>query len=163
MRVSRATFLKAFGTALFGARVDARALLQSAAQGPTLPEPPRAAGPVQLADADAALFRPHLNTSFSVRSGDLAPARFVLAKVPERAVTRNVEQFSLIFHSAPDTALPQGTHSFHHPSLGAFDLFIVPIGAPNGRRTAYQACFSRHQRPDETARGQAPAPTRRRT
>jgi hypothetical protein len=104
-----------------------------------------------------------LKTSFAVRSADGTRVRLVLAKVVERPVTKNVEQFSLIFHAPAGTAVPQGTHSFRHPALGAFDLFLVPIGASNGRRTVYQACFSRHRSPDETGRGQATAWTRRRT
>jgi hypothetical protein len=143
MRVSRATFLKAFGTAIVGAGVDARTLLASAA-GLSNVSAPSSAGPFRLHDARAAIFQPHANTPFAVRSADGARVRMVLAKVAERPITKNVEQFSLIFHAPAGTTLPQGTHAFHHQALGEFDLFIVPVGAPNGRRTVYQACFSRH-------------------
>lgn len=144
MRVSRSTFLKAFGAAIVGAGVDARTLVASAAGLSNVPELPRAGGRFGLLDAEAGHFRPHLNTSFAVRSTDGASARLVLAEVAERPLTRNVEQFSLIFHAPVATTVPQGIHAFHHQALGDFDLFIVPIGAPNGRRTVYQACFSRH-------------------
>ncbi len=144
MRVSRATFLKALGTAMIGAGVDARTLLASAAGLSNLPELPRAGGRLGLLDAEAGHFRPHLNTSFAVNAADGASARLVMAEVAERPITKNVEQFSLIFHAPAATTLPQGIHGFHHPALGDLDLFIVPIGAPNGRRTVYQACFSRH-------------------
>jgi hypothetical protein len=163
MRVSRATFLKAFGTAIVGAGVDARTLVASAAGLSNVPELPRAGGRFTVLDAEAAHFRPHLNTSFSVHSAGGASARLVLVEVAERPITRDVEQFSLIFHAPAATTLPQGTHAVHHHVLGDFDLFIVPIGAPNGRRTVYQACFSRHLSPDETRCAQAAASIRRRT
>ena len=163
MRVSRATFLKALGAAAIGAGVGGRTLLASAAGLSNVPELPRAGGRFGLLDAEAGHFRPHLNTSFAVRSADGAPGRLVLVEVAERPITRDVEQFSLIFHAPAATAVPQGTHAVHHHVLGDFDLFIVPIGAPNGRRTVYQACFSRHLSPHETRRAQAAASIRRRT
>ena len=54
-----------------------------------------------------------------------------------------VEQFSLIFHAPPGEPFPDGIHRLEHAALGRVDLFIVPVGAPNAHRTAYQACFSR--------------------
>ena len=143
MRVSRATFLKALGTAMIGAGVDTRTLLASGGLS-NAPELPRAGGRFGLLDAEAGHFRPHLNTSFAVRSAGGATARLLLVEVAERPITRDVEQFSLIFHAPAAAPVPQGMHAFHHQALGDFDLFIVPIGAPNGRRTVYQACFSRH-------------------
>ena len=85
-----------------------------------------------------------MNTSFAVRTAAGTPARFVLEQVVERPVTKNVEQFSLMFRAPDATAVPDGTHAFRHPALGDFNLFIVPVGASNGRRPLYQACFSRH-------------------
>jgi len=163
MTVSRGTFLKVLGAAMVGVRVDARAVLASAAGTTILSEPPRADGRFRLLDADAGRFQPHLDTSFDVRTAEGTRARLVLAKVVECPLTRNVAQFSLIFHAPAGTTVPQGTHAVHHQVLGDFDLFIVPIGAADVRRTVYQACFSRHLSPDETRRGQAAASIRRRT
>ena len=158
MSLSRAAFLKTCCAALLGARVEPLGLLETTA-------PPSSAtgsahttvsgGRFQLHDADANLFRPHLNTTFAVRSADGARARLMLAEVVEPPLTKNVEQFSLIFHAPSGTTVPQGTHALRHPALGDLDLFIVPIRAPNGRRTVYQACFSRHLRPSDVGRGQA--------
>lgn len=142
--VSRAGFLKLCGLALAGAGVDVRALdaicaMPSAARvGGT-----RATG-LRLEDATAALFRDHLTTSFELRAADGARARLVLAEVSERPLTKNVEQFSLIFHAPAGQVCPDGIHSLDHAALGRLDLFIVAVGAPNARRTSYQACFSRH-------------------
>jgi hypothetical protein len=152
VKVSRATFLEACGLALLGARVDARTLrgILSSADGVDMAavrstgrEGSRHGGPLRLQDATAPLFLQHLNTSFAVRSADGTRARLVLAKVMEHPVTRNVEQFSLIFHAPAGTAIRDGTHAFRHGALGEFNMFIVPVGASSLRRTVYQACFGR--------------------
>ena len=149
MKVSRAAFLKAAGTALLGARVDARTLLGPVAVASSPPEvspvaTPGSAGRLLLADATAVLFLPHLYSEFAVQSASGVRAQMLLAKVLERPVTRNVEQFSLIFQTRGGETLHDGTHAVRHPVLGDFDLFIVPVGAPKGRLRVYQACFSRH-------------------
>jgi hypothetical protein len=151
VRVSRATFLQACGLALIGARVDARTLMGTTAVACSnladAGRPGGYGGRFRLQDATAPLFLQHLNTSFAVRSADGTCVRLVLAEVSERPVTNNVEQFSLIFHAPACAALRDGTHVFQHPVLGEFNLFIVPVGPPNLRRTVYQACFSRHLSP----------------
>ena len=48
-------------------------------------------------------------------------------------------QFSLIFLGDP--GLPQGTYRMAHQELGAFDIFLVPLG-PDGDRMQYQAAFA---------------------
>jgi hypothetical protein len=149
MTVSRAAFLKVCSAALLGVRVDARALLDTGVQR----QPARTIEPAAAAGAER--FRAQLNTVFAVHTADGANVGFVLAKISERPITKNVEQFSLIFHAPAGTAVSQGTHGFQHHALGNLDLFIVPIGALDSRRAVYQACFSRHLSPSEVGRGQA--------
>ena len=152
MNVSRATFLRVVCLAAFGARVDARVCLGSAsarseaAAGAAATDASRRLEPFRLHAAVAAHFRPHLNTPFAIHTAGGGHARFVLVKVIERPVTKDVEQFSLIFHAPAGTAVPDGMHAVRHLALGAFDLFIVPINARDGRRTIYEASFSRHRR-----------------
>ena len=43
------------------------------------------------------------------------------------------ESFSLVFRSLDRKALPPGIHTFEHPSLGTFSLFISPIGRSGSR------------------------------
>jgi hypothetical protein len=163
VRVSRARFLEACGIALLGARVDPRALGSiishdgddMTAVRSNRAEAGRHGDRFQLQDARASFFLQHLNTSFSVRSTDGTRARLVLAEVSERPVTKDVEQFSLIFHAPAGAAVRDGTHAFQHPALGDFNLFIVLVGASNPRRTVYQACFSRHRSPREMRCGDA--------
>jgi hypothetical protein len=99
-------------------------------------------GRFAVENARAALFRPHVNATFTVTAGSCRTS-MVLARVDERPVTRGVEQFSLIFHAPAGAVIPEGTHAFHHPALGSLPLFVVPVGIPNSRRSIYQACFSR--------------------
>jgi hypothetical protein len=155
MKVSRAAFLKACGAALLGVGVDASALLDTSVQQSRSTTPAPAGAGLQMASAGAERFRQQLKTSFAVHSADGTRVRLVLAKVLESPITRNVEQFSLIFHAPAGTGMPHGTYAFQHDALGHFDLFIVPIGAPNEVRSLYQACFSRHLSPSEVACRQA--------
>jgi hypothetical protein len=155
MKVSRSVFLRGCGAALLGAGVDARALLETSVHQSGALSPAPLGAELQMASAGAERFRRHVNTSFAVHSADGAGVRLVLARVFEIPITKNVEQFSLIFHAPPGTRMPHGTHAFQHDALGCFDLFVVPVGAPNRRRALYQACFSRHVSPSEVACRQA--------
>jgi hypothetical protein len=155
MNISRAVFLKACSAALLGVGVDARALLDTSAQQSGSTTPPSAGGALQTGSAGAARFRQQLTTLFTVHSDDGACIQLMLAKVLESPIIKNVEQFSLIFHAPAGANFPHGTHAVQHDALGRFDLFIVPIGAPNRRRTLFQACFSRHLSPSDVACRQA--------
>jgi len=97
----------------------------------------------RLEDATAELFRPHIGAEFAIHTADGVGRRLTLAKVTEQPLHRNIEQFSLIFRESAEEGLPDGTYFLRHIALGGFHLFIVPIGAPLERCTAYQACFSR--------------------
>lgn len=44
-------------------------------------------------------------------------------------------------HPRGDAFLPQRTYCLEHPTLGAFDLFIVPLG-PDARGMRYEIIFS---------------------
>ena len=49
--------------------------------------------------------------------------------------------FSLLFAAPKDTALPQGIYQVVHPSFGAMEIFLVPIGSlADG--AGYQAIFT---------------------
>jgi hypothetical protein len=128
--MTRGAFIRLVAMGLAGARLDLRAFT-----APT----------VAIEDAGADMFRPFLDEAFVV-SGAGGTDRLVLAKIRELPLTRNVAQFSLIFHAPAAASLADGIYEFHHPAAGSFSLFIVPIGAPDAQRRVYQACFSRHVR-----------------
>ncbi len=100
--------------------------------------------------ASAALFLPHLHTTFTARATEGTRVPIFLARVSERPLAQGVQQFSLTFHAPPGAPALNGTSAFRHPILGEFDLFIVRVGAGSPCRTVYEACFSRHVRADVT-------------
>ncbi len=52
------------------------------------------------------------------------------------------EQFALMFRGSRDPVGRQGTYRLVHAALGAFDIFLVPVGRDSDG-TRYQAVFSR--------------------
>jgi len=107
---------------------------------------------VPLAEMSYATFARLLHSRFRVRGSDSAAVEIELleatAHQPGRETTQAQEgRFSLVFAGPLDQFLPQRTYLFEHEKLGAFDLFIVPIGKDqNGFH--YEAIFNRPAQPD---------------
>lgn len=51
------------------------------------------------------------------------------------------EPFVLLFRGAHDASLPQGTYPLEHATLGAHEIFIVPLG-PDADGYRYEAIFT---------------------
>ena len=49
--------------------------------------------------------------------------------------------FSLVFRGPVDPVLPQRTYPLRHAELGAFELFLVPVGR-DATGTSYEAVFT---------------------
>lgn len=49
--------------------------------------------------------------------------------------------FSLVFRGAAVPQLPQGVQRVVHPTLGALDIFLVPIG-PDSQGMRYEVIFN---------------------
>ncbi len=49
--------------------------------------------------------------------------------------------FSIVFRGPKDVPLPQRTYRVKHREIGAFDLFLVPIG-PDEKGLRYEAIFT---------------------
>ncbi len=84
-------------------------------------------------------FAEHLRTVFRV--GTPEAIELELAEVKDHS-NAQVEQFSLIFKGPASPWLRQGTYSLLHPEMGQVTLFLVPLGARDGRM-AYEAVFAR--------------------
>jgi hypothetical protein len=159
MHISRAGFLKTCAFALAGGRASASVFLTGS---PALPGAAADAwsdrGPISLEDATADLFKPHVNSAFTVRAAGTS-RQLLLVKVAERPLADNVEQFSLVLHGSAAEPLADGSYCFSHPVLGRADLCINTVGTSDPRRTVYQACFSRfisnHSRAGATPRPEA--------
>jgi hypothetical protein len=110
-----------------------------------------AAGPGAAFDRTRALlFQQHIGSRFKIVPA-VAPPRFVvLANVtlfqtiskPGRGSRQPTPAFSLMFHAPAGLALPQETYRVEHPRLGAFPLFLVPIGPKQQNDVHYQAVFA---------------------
>lgn len=51
------------------------------------------------------------------------------------------QPFSLVFLGPPQVVLPQAIYRFEHDELGAFEIFIVPIGR-TAQSVSYEVVFS---------------------
>lgn len=72
-------------------------------------------------------------------------------EVASPAGAGGTECFSITFDGPAAPPLAQRTYRFTHAQLGWFDLFIVPVGAAQGRRQ-YEAVFNRSAAPDPARR-----------
>lgn len=90
-------------------------------------------------------FAEQLNTSFLVKPAAELTVELRLIEANDKSVPRQ-EMFSLIFQGPEQTFLPQRLYPIEHDRIGAFDLFIVPIGRDeDGYR--YEAIFNRVRKP----------------
>lgn len=93
-------------------------------------------------------FAPLLGSTFTARAfgADGSPHdvpltldRATPATAP--AGDRGRPPFSLEFAGPAELRLPQGTFKLQHATLGAFDLFIVPVAADT-QQVRYEAVFT---------------------
>lgn len=94
-------------------------------------------------------FTPLVGEVFSVGAADGEPFEVVLSSCEEtpygsregwEATVRRVP-FSLVFHAADGRLVEQQTCTVSHADLGAFPLFLVPLGPDDGGMR-YQAVVS---------------------
>ena len=83
-------------------------------------------------------FAEHLHQSYTVMlaSGDTLELQLAEISALGTPADDRRRSFSLIFrHARTDAYLPQGIHTLHHPEMGPFELFLVPLGpASDGMR-----------------------------
>ncbi len=91
-------------------------------------------------------FLKYLNTKFHISLDDSNTIETDLIKVAEHQLSPHQERFAIIFQGPLVPFLGQGTYSFTHESMGAFDLFIVPIGQ-DSKSIRYEAVFNRLIKP----------------
>ncbi len=107
-------------------------------------------------------FTPHLTESFRVRLNgeevylqlvdvaDLKQASVALSalrKIEDASFKAKLheESFTLLFRSMNETLLPQKTWKLEHDTFGTIELFLVPVGRPDGPWHFYEAVFNRLQ------------------
>jgi hypothetical protein len=106
---------------------------------------------VPLAQVSYDTFAELLHSKFTVRRSDSALLELELMEATAHQSAPKTDQdqvgtFSLIFTGPLDQFLTQRTYRFEHEKLGAFDLFIVPIGKDQSS-FHYEAVFNRPVQP----------------
>ena len=105
-----------------------------------------------LNEISLAAFKARLHTQFLATHSDGLKLPLTLVKVESRppsaadspkAPDKNHEKFRLVFHGPLETRLEQGEYRLEHPTLGKFDLFIVPGPSRLTQRVCYEAVFNR--------------------
>ena len=98
------------------------------------------ADPDPLPSLTLAHFAPHIGQSFALTSQQ-APASLRLLSAQSSLHRQHAGRrgFSLVFAGQPE--LTQAVHPLVHPSLGALDIFLVPIG-PGEQGQQYEAIFN---------------------
>jgi hypothetical protein len=87
-------------------------------------------------------FAGHCGSTFRLVAEEAAAFDMILADVTSLGDSGVRVAFSLIFH-APLAApiVPQRIYRLEHADLGAFDLFVVPLG-PKGGAFRYEVIFT---------------------
>lgn len=88
-------------------------------------------------------FSKHLNTKFRVAIEEpieleLAEVKSYLSKANEQS---GMERFSAFFYGPGNRCLPQHVYRLEHDRMGAFEVFLVPIGREE-RGFSYEAVFN---------------------
>jgi hypothetical protein len=86
-------------------------------------------------------FDRQLHTLFRADFADAMPGELRLVETAG-STGNGTEYFSLVFRSAGDQVFPQKIYTLHHPELGTFALFLVPIRS-DGQGVYYEAVFNR--------------------
>jgi hypothetical protein len=92
-------------------------------------------------------YRPHVGTPFELPG---VPFSLVLEAV-EAFETSATEGFSLRFTGPQSPLIPQGIRAMEHPSLGQFELFLVPVQDPRTDIHTYEAIFNRLRPPAQAS------------
>jgi hypothetical protein len=96
-----------------------------------------------------ATFAPHRSETFRIHPEGSLPfdAELIAADALGGDSAGGGEQagrrapFSLVFRGPTTPVLPQRIYRIEHPEIGAFDLFLVPIG-PDSAGMRYEAIFT---------------------
>jgi hypothetical protein len=99
---------------------------------------------IDLAALTADDFRPHSGSRYRVRvRGAAEPIDLELVEVSTggQAPRSNRRAFSLVFRGPRQPGLRQGNFRLEHDTMGALELFLVPI-APDSQGPLYEAVFT---------------------
>ena len=99
-----------------------------------------------LSDFSLGTFAPLLGSTFRVRPAagvpDAAAFGLDVELVAAERAGASDRSFMLRLRGGPGTFLPQGTFTFEHPKLGAFEMFVSPTSRTAAGFTT-EAVFNR--------------------
>jgi Domain of unknown function (DUF6916) len=85
-------------------------------------------------------FSGYLGNSFRVHHDESSTLNLELVSATE--LNEGSERpFSIVFRGPRDALLPQRIYRMEHEEIGAFDIFLVPIG-PDEEGLLYEAIFN---------------------
>ena len=98
-------------------------------------------------------FSAELHTPFRILQSSRPAVDVELVEVTEKRSVAGLqpwaaagqERFSIVFRGPREGALQQGMYQLQHERLGAFELFLVPVGQDQDG-VYYEAVFNRLQR-----------------
>jgi hypothetical protein len=94
------------------------------------------------ATLDYDTFAKELNTRFQIQVNPEQTLEAELVHISEHLISKLQDRFAIVFRTPNDIFLGQGMRDFHHDRMGAFTLFISPIGRDE-QGTSYEAVFNR--------------------
>jgi hypothetical protein len=101
--------------------------------------------PISLDAFDSKIFAEQLHTKFRVKLTGQAPVELELFEVNDRETAPKLELFSLGFRGPHSPRLNQQIHHFEHVKLGAFELFLTPVGVDQ-EGLLYEVVFHRFRK-----------------
>ena len=163
MSSSRRKFLKAGMLAALFAAVPLKNVLSQSWKGrdgnPNEGTSPGIQNNDPLASYTKAAFVSYLNSIFQLRTG-FSVIEVTLLKVDDMPAAKGGECFSLMFRGGGGPALTQNTYTIDHPSLGTFQLFLVPVGSDDNGAQGYLATINRLSYADALMLAPKGAPSR---
>jgi uncharacterized protein DUF6916 len=139
---SRRTFLKASIMAALFAAVPGKNLFAQSKK--SVDVVPNANPPLQtdiLTNYTKASFQSYLNSIFEMETLQ-GTVPLELQQISDFSAPKGGESFALLFRGGSHQ-LRQKTYTLRHPSLGTFQIFLVPVGADQNGAQGYLATINR--------------------
>jgi hypothetical protein len=98
---------------------------------------------ILLENFTIATFSGHVGENFRIYPQDADPLEIELISATRLGEDPEPEgrPFSIVFRGPKDALLPQRIYRMEHEEIGAFDIFLVPIG-PDEEGLLYEAIFN---------------------
>lgn len=91
---------------------------------------------------DKATFEQLVNARFRLHVDEERCVEIELTDLKQRTSQRSYEQFCLLFRAPADAPAEHRIYQLEHDATGAFELFLVAVGRPEGG-ILYEAVFNR--------------------